>query len=181
MIIEGFFFRCNWCKMFENNSTLITSQHPYPGMPTVPRAKDNETSRGQSGMTGTRSDPSDTVCVLHPPRLTTWAPTGNAVFLLWTTLQNNKASRTLKFFGKIEWVTNPKHSNSIPVSQLVCFSASADNHMCKMCSPPPYLATWVPIITSPSFMRTRLNGLRRQEAPLIHLAMQEFDLHYKAL
>ena len=27
----------------------------------------------------------------------------------------------------------------------------------------PYLATWVPIITSPSFMRTLLNGLERQK------------------
>lgn len=56
----------------------------------APRARDNDTSCGQSDMMGMRSVPSLTVWVLQPPRPTTWLPTGNAGLLLWITLQKNR-------------------------------------------------------------------------------------------
>ena len=56
----------------------------------VPRASDSGTSFDQLGMIGVRSAPSLTVWVLQPPPLTTWLPTGNAGFLLWSTLQKKQ-------------------------------------------------------------------------------------------
>lgn len=56
----------------------------------VPRARDNETSLGQSGMMGVRSVPSLTVWVLQPQRPTTQLPAGNAGLLLWITLQKKQ-------------------------------------------------------------------------------------------
>lgn len=66
----------------------------HPGMPTVPRARDNETSSGQFGMMGVRGVPSQTVCVLQPQPATTWVPTGNAAFLLWITLQKDETNKS---------------------------------------------------------------------------------------
>lgn len=76
------------------SSNTLAPQHPsYPGMPMVPRASDSETSWGQSGMMGMRSAPPHTVWVLQPQRPTTWLPTGNDGFLLWTTLQRKQNRR----------------------------------------------------------------------------------------
>lgn len=83
-----------------DDSAQTALWHPsYPGMPMVPRASDSDKSCGQSGMIGVRSAPSLTVWVLQPPRPITWLPTGNAGFLLWSTLQK-KTTATLKLEKK---------------------------------------------------------------------------------
>lgn len=72
-----------------NWRNLATCSLSYPGMPMEPRARDSETSEGQSAMMGVRSVPSLTEWLLQPLLLTTWLPTGNSGFLLWTTLHTN--------------------------------------------------------------------------------------------
>jgi len=65
-------------------------------MPTVPRASDNETSLGQSDITGMRPFPSESEWDRHPQSLTTWLPTGNAGFLLWITLNENYNEKEMR-------------------------------------------------------------------------------------
>lgn len=62
----------------------------HPGMPMVPRARDNGTSSGQFGRMWIRPVPLQTTWVLQPQWATTWVPTGNVLFLLWITLQKQK-------------------------------------------------------------------------------------------
>lgn len=90
--------------LFEHNLNSVADWnynlfHPaehlsHPGMPMVPRARDNETSSGQFGKMGVRGVPSQMVWVLQPQRATTWVPTGKAEFLLWTTLQKNDTNKS---------------------------------------------------------------------------------------
>lgn len=76
-------------KPFGKETIVILKEAAsYPGMPMAPSAWERETSWGQSSKSLMSSLPSDTVCVLQPPRPTTWQPTGNEGLLLWITLQS---------------------------------------------------------------------------------------------
>lgn len=83
------------------NSVADSNFHPFhptehlshPGMPMVPRARDNETSSGQFDKRRVRGVPSQTVWVLQPQWATTWVPTGKAALLLWSTLQKKETNK----------------------------------------------------------------------------------------
>ena len=89
-------FRAHTHTLADPLTGLYLLPQPYPGMPMAPKARDRETSSGQSAMTGVRPVASQTVWVLQPQRPTTWLPTGNAALLLWITLENQAPNNLLQ-------------------------------------------------------------------------------------
>lgn len=62
----------------------------YPGMPTVPKAKDSGNLSGHSAGSFLSPLPSEMECDVQPAKSTTTVPVGKAGFLLSTTLEDKK-------------------------------------------------------------------------------------------